>query len=54
MISINVKSMLSDVSPLRDALYIFFLMAPSEGENELLSQKGPSFQKVNFEKRTSL
>ena len=33
---------------------IFFSMAPSEGENELLSQKGLSFQKVNFEKRISL
>ena len=32
----------------------FFSMAPSEGENELLSQKRLSFQKVKFEKRISL
>ena len=35
-------------------MYIFLLMAPSEGENELLSQKRLSFQKVKFEKRISL
>ena len=35
-------------------MYIFFSMAPSEGENELLSQKRLSFQKVKFEKRISL
>ena len=45
----------SDILPLRDARYIYFVsMAPSEGEIELLSQKGLSFQKVNFEKRISL
>ena len=47
--------MLSDVLSFRDVHYINFVsMAPSEGENELLSQKGLSFQKVNFAKRISL
>ena len=45
----------SDILPLRYARCIYFVsMAPSEGEIELLSQKGLSFQKVNFEKRISL
>ena len=32
----------------------FFSMTPSEGENELLSRKEQSFQKVHFGKRKSL
>ena len=38
----------------RVIIFNIFSMTPSEGENELLSQKGQSFQKLHFGKRKSL